>query len=759
MDDPDSGRAASGTDLRTLLASTPPFDGLPGDVLAQIARRMTRLELASGQTLYQKGDLGDAMYLVLSGRLGAAPAEDAAAPAPAEYGPATLVGEMQLVIGGRRDATVRAAEHAQLARLEKPALEALAKDAPQLIIALGDLIRRRLREEQVARVLKDVFGELDAATLRRIERELEWVELRPGEALFAQGDPSDCMYLVVSGRLIGVREGARERRIVAEIGRGESVGEMGFLTGEPRSAAIYARRASHLVRFRKPVFDRLSHEYPKAMLYIAQLLIRRLRRASGFIRESFERSNIVVLPASAGVRATEFTERLVEALRVHGKTLYVSAPRLDAFVGVPGFAQTPAESPLDLALEAGLDDRESGYRYAVYECDQGDTAWTRRSIERADRILLLADAAADPALSPVERSLLGAQPELTAARRTLVLLHPETTALPSGTRHWLAPRALDSHHHLRRDRNADFARLARFLTGNAIGAVLGGGGARGFAHVGVIRALREAGIPIDLIGGTSMGALIAVQPALGWDDATMLDVNRRSFVEKKPVTLRDYTVPVYSLLDGRRLDENLVAPLGDVRIEDLWTGYFCVSSNLTRAEPMVHREGPVWKAIRASLAIPGVFAPVLAGTELLVDGGVLNNLPGDVVRQLGGGWVIAVDVSLERDLEVRDAILPPPWKVLLNWLNPFAKRIELPNLLSLLVRTTLLASVQKTEEMKKNVDLYIQPPVNRFRLMQFRAFEEIAETGYRHARAVLGEWIAQRPEFAQMLRTGGSPSP
>jgi len=342
--------------------------------------------------------------------------------------------------------------------------------------------------------------------------------------------------------------------------------------------------------------------------------------------------------------------------------------------------------------------------------------------------------------------------ETRGSRRILVLLHPETTTLPSGTRFWLEPRKLDAHHHLRRDRDADLARLARFLTGNAVGAVLGGGGARGFAHIGVIRAFREAGIPIDLIGGTSMGALIAVQPALGWDDATMLEVNRRSFVEKKPVTLRDYTVPVYSLVDGRRLDRNLIAPLGDARIEDLWTGYFCVSSNLTRAEAVVHRDGPVWKAIRASLAVPGVFAPVLEGTDLLVDGGVLNNLPGDVMRRLGGGWVIAVDVSLDRDLEVRDGTLPSPWKVLLNWLNPFGKPSELPNILHLMVRTTLLASVQKTESMKKLVDLYIQPPVSRFKLMQFSALEDIAETGYRHAKTVLGDWIAQRPELAEMLR-------
>jgi NTE family protein/lysophospholipid hydrolase len=738
MDQPNPFRSQPDAELLARLRATPAFGRLPDAMLANVCRRMTRMRLPAGHVLFARGDRGEAMYLVLSGLLLSTPEGEGG---PAEIAAGEMLGETPILIGGRHTATVQAAADAELASLTKPAVEQLAKEAPELVLALGELIRTRLRQEQLARVLEGIFGDLDKEAARKIGEELEWVSLRPGEA-------SDCMYIVVSGRLIGVRDSDKGRRVVIEIGRGESIGEMGFFTGEPRSLGIYARRTSYLLRFHKPVFDRLSHEHPRAMLYITQLLIRRLQRASGYVRESFERSNVVVLPITAGARATEFTGRLVEALGAHVETLYVSSARLDAFLGVPGFAQTTADSPLDLALDAGLDDRESGFRYAVYECDPSDSAWTRRCVERADRILLLADADASPELSALERQLLASVPELTDARRTLVLLHDDAKALPSGTRFWLAPRQLAAHHHLRRERDADYARLARFLTGNAIGAVLGGGGARGFAHLGVIRAFREAGVPIDLIGGTSMGALIAVQPALGWDDETMLAMNRRSFVESKPVSLRDYTAPVYSLVDGRRLEQNLIAPFGDTRIEDLWTGYFCVSSNLTRATPTVHREGPVWKAIRASIAVPGVFQPVVEGNDLLVDGGVLNNLPGDVMRELGGGWVIAVDVSLDRDLEMRQAALPSPWKVLLNWVNPFAKRLDLPTIGNLMVRTTLLASVQKTETMKKLVDLYIQPPVGRFGLMQFSAFEDIADAGYAYARSMLKDWIAQRPQLA-----------
>jgi len=758
MDAPVSTRLLADPELLGVISAAAPFDTLAPDLLASLCVSMTRVSLAAGNTLYESGGLADALYIVLRGRLFT---EMGAQPMPSQAAPIAtgqLLGEMQILTGGRHANTVRAETDCELARLAKADLERLAQNSPELVLALGQSIRRRLGQEQLAGVLRDVFGELDEVSLRRIESELEWVELRAGEALFQQDEASDCMYIVVSGRLIGVRESGKGRRVVAEIGRGESIGEMGFFTGEPRSLAIYARRTSHLVRFMKPVFDRISHDHPRAMLYITELLIKRLRRAAGYVRETFERSNIVVLPLNAGARTTEFTERVVESLKVHGKALYVSAARLDAFIGVPGFAQTSAESPLDLALDAGLDERESGFRYAIYECDAGDTAWTRRCLERADRILLVGDAGAEPGVSSVEQKLLGAQTDLAAARRTLVLLHPQTTMMPTGTRYWLTPRTLEGHHHVRWDRDADFARLARFLTGNAIGTVLGGGGARGFAHLGVIRALREAGIPLDLIGGTSMGALIAAQPALGWDDATMLEMNRKSFVDTKPVTLRDYTLPIYALVNCARLDRNLIAPYGEIRIEDLWISYFCVSSNLTRAEAKVHREGPVWKAIRASIALPGVFEPVVEGTELLVDGGVLNNLPGDVMRSLGGGWVIAVDVSLDRDLEMREASLPSPWKVLRNWLNPFGKPINLPNIVDLMMRTTLLASVQKTESVKKLVDLYIQPPVGGFGLMQFGSFDAIAAAGYQHAQTALREWKLERPELERMLRPALQPA-
>ena len=734
--------------LKEALRASAPFAALSEPALETLCRRMAVQPLPAGATVIEQGGGGDAMYVVLRGVLRSA---------AGDIGPGEPVGDRELLVGGRRTGRVHAATEVVLARLGKADLDMLSREAPEVVHALGERVRVRLRKEQLARVLTHVFGVLDEASLQRFESELEWVELRGGETLFRQGEAADSMYVVVSGRLVGLREGNQAPQVVVELARMDTIGEMGFFTDAPRIATIQARRASHLVRFTRPVFEQLNRDHPQAMLYITRMLIGRLQRRAGYVRESYERANLVVLPVSPGVDSAGFCERLVKALQSHGKTLYVNSGRLDAFVGVPGIAQTPPASPLAPALDERLDEREAGFRYAVYECDAADTPWTRRCIDRADRILLVTDPAADPQRGALERGLLGESPGPIEARRQLVLLHPPATALPSGTQAWLACRSLEGHHHLRWDRDVDFERLGRFLTGNAVGVVLGGGGARGLAHIGVIRALREAGVPIDLVGGTSMGALIGAQPALGWDDATMLEHNRAAFVSTRLLPMSDYRVPVYSLLRGRSIEQGLIGRFGDVRIEDLWISYFCVSSNLTRARTKVHRDGPIWKALRASIALPGVFEPVVEGKHLLVDGALLNNLPGDVMRRLGGGWVIAVDVSPERDLEVRSGRPPSAWRVLLGWLLPFARAPWHPTIFDVIMRATVLASIQQAEQVRKTVDLYLQPPVKAFRMNQFRRLEAIAQAGYAHAREAVEEWLRQKPELARLLGRASKP--
>ena len=158
-------------------------------------------------------------------------------------------------------------------------------------------------------------------------------------------------------------------------------------------------------------------------------------------------------------------------------------------------------------------------------------------------------------------------------RAELVLLHDGELMRGVAAR-WLDKQPAMAHHHVARA--SDIARVARLLTGRGVGIVLSGGGARGFAHIGIVKALREAGIRIDLVGGTSMGAILGAGVAQRWSIEELTERFRRAFVEAKP--LRDYTLPLVSLVSGRRVTRMLRHAFGDLTIEDLPLDFFCVSS-------------------------------------------------------------------------------------------------------------------------------------------------------------------------------------
>jgi predicted acylesterase/phospholipase RssA len=295
------------------------------------------------------------------------------------------------------------------------------------------------------------------------------------------------------------------------------------------------------------------------------------------------------------------------------------------------------------------------------------------------------------------------------------------------------------------DRAEDFARLARCLTGAGIGLVLGGGGARGFAHLGVLRALAEADVPIDWVGGTSVGAIIAALVAQRLSPGEALAQCKEHFS-----SLKDPTLPVVALLAGRRIRAKLERVFGTTAIEDLLLPYLCLSTNLSRAAQAVHERGPLVRAIRASIALPGVLPPVSLGEDLHVDGGLVNNLPIDVMAAKPEiGTVLAVDVSAEvemrapsdRDFEVSG------WRMLWERIHPGAARSEMPSIMSLLTRSALVASVYWTRERRaaEAASLYLRIPMADLRLLAFDRIDEIVARGYEATRDAIRAWSSARP--------------
>jgi NTE family protein/lysophospholipid hydrolase len=256
----------------------------------------------------------------------------------------------------------------------------------------------------------------------------------------------------------------------------------------------------------------------------------------------------------------------------------------------------------------------------------------------------------------------------------------------------------------------------------------------------VIRALEEARIPIDMICGVSMGAIIAGQYAMGWDWPTMIRSNKRLLADKRLNT--DLALPLFSLSSGRRFRSALQTFFGEIEIEDLWLSYFCTSCNLSSGQLVVHRRGRLWWSVSASNAIPGLLPPVLLGGQLLIDGGVLNNQPGDLLKEVCGGPVIVSMVSPRKDLTMDESFteMPSAWRVLRSRLNPFEKTIRVPGIPATMMRTMCVASERKSREVEQEADFFLHPPVDRFRADDRSKIEEIAEVGYEYTRQEIRTW-------------------
>ena len=587
-----------------------------------------------------------------------------------------------------------------------------------------------LRHDQFVAAASQLFGSLSEQALATIEPLAQWIQLVRGEALFQQGDASDGLCVVVSGRLQVIRTNSDGTNVViGEAKPGESIGEMGFFTREPRTADVIAVRDSLVVKFSTEAFERIITLHPEIVRDLMRLQIGRLQGPMN--RKHAAATSIAIVPLRVKTPFAEIVARIGKAV---GTELRLDSATIDRELG-EGTAQLPELDPRSAHLVAWLNQHESRHRVIVYEADPTPTEWTERCLRQADHVVLVADASEDPAPAPIERLLTSS---VVGPRRTLVLLHPNGDYLPTGTKRWLDARRVDDHHHVRCDRPDDFARLGRFLTGRAVGLVLGGGGARGFAHIGVLRALHEAGVPVDMIGGTSMGASLAAQHAMGWTPERIEEVNRQVWVEIEPH--KELTLPILSIVGNRGSTRVGQMMYGDVQIEDLWTTFFCVSSNLSTAAARVHRDGSLLWAVTASASLPGFAVPVLQNGQLLVDGALLNNVPGDVLRDLGCGRVIVSEVSVEQDSAFACTRVPTVWEIVKNKFTRKKTLTPFPSMLEILLRAALLASARREREILKDADLVFHPPINQFSLMSFESLHDIVKVGYEYAQGELAGW-------------------
>lgn len=551
--------------------------------------------------------------------------------------------------------------------------------------------------------------------------------LPAGNVLFDSGSSPEGVYLLASGRL-GVRLNGHAR-FTAEIARGELVGEAGWLLDEPRSATVIALRDSEILLLPHAALEAAASMGGEFPLAIAKLGARRLRRSNGAVLRSPHARVFAVVPNSEEIDAIEFAARWVEELERAGRTELVWDVRAGMHT-----------SDWFSRLEESND-------YVVYVADSADTGWTRQCCRQADVILALARADADTGGWPKSVADAAARGGATIE---MALLHP-SRFVPGAASRWLPTLPLANHHHI--VEASDLARLTRLVTGRGVGLVLSGGGARGFAHLGVIRALREARVPLDFVGGASIGAIIAAGVAMGWSDDEMLLRYRRSFVDTNPVN--DYTFPLVALTRGRKVSRLLQREYEDVSIEDLRLPYFCISANLTTGCALEHRRGRLSRALRASVAIPGVMPPVFEGEDVLVDGAAINNLPVDIMHRHAPGYVIGCDAGADRSFcaELAPGEGPPLWRFFARG-HGGRRRI---NIFQVLMHAGMIKSSSLEKAQRAFADTILRPPLASIDLLNWRAFDRAIEAGYRYARQALEE-LPSVPRLAAAPIAEGRPA-
>lgn len=702
-----------------------------------------------------------------------------------------LTGYLSSLLGSASFVDIKAKTDVYVGYMPAKALERIMENRPSSLLTLS---------KRLLTLLSPLILHIDSA--------LDWQQVNAGHVIYREGDPSDSFYIVINGRLRAISDKDGAVDVLGEYGQGDSVGELDVITSSPRQKTLHAIRDTELVRMPMTLFNAVAVRHPQIAIQISRIIARRVRQQvekkqdaalstrtqipglPDLGRNNANLKTVAILPVTKDVPVVDFANRLQTAFEdtIGGPTAFLNQSSVMSILGRHAFNRIGK-----LKLAGWLAEQEQKYRLVLYVVDTVvSSPWAQTSIRQADSVLLVGFGD-DPAVGEYERLLLSIK---TTARKELVLLHPERSVPPGSTREWLKSRPwIHAHHHVempgitrshatpmssdptavqalkslkekletslqryrikgnstvihdRPHHFSDFARLARRLCGKSIGLVLGGGGARGCAHFGVIQALEERGIPIDMIGGTSIGSLIGGLYAK--EGEAVSSYGRAKKFSSRMASLwrfaSDLTYPVVSYTTGHEFNRGIFKAISDTHIEDMWLPFFCNTTNITWSRMEVHTTGYAWRYIRGSMTLAGLIPPLIDEGDMLVDGGYVDNLPVSVMLAMGANSVFAVDVGSIDDTSPRsygDTL--SGWWVLLNKWNPWSEARNIPSIPDIQGRLTYVSSVKTLEEAKRIPGCYyMRMPVEGFGTLEFGAFNEISRIGYAAASKMLDEWAAE----------------
>lgn len=583
------------------------------------------------------------------------------------------------------------------------------------------------------KILRRLFGELEEEILTQILENGKSLELETGTFLFHQGDRDNSLYIVISGRFRALaKQDGGALHALGDIGEGEPIGEFALFMGEPRSASVVAIRKSIVLEIKEAQYLDIVSRHPAFSSKLTRFVVNRLRRNA--LQQHLETSakNIAVINLQSENDISEYTE----AIKKEFESLDVSIQILDH------------DSHAKLETQEMYDTLEQHHGLNFLVCSDLDLVWSRQCIIYADLVVLATDFYEESKIQTIEKHLDLYSQSILNKKIYLLLLHPEKAKFPENTRRWFIDRKIDLHIHYRKNHGPDIRRFARILANKAIGLVLGGGGAKGFAHLGVIKALYEEGIEVDFLGGTSAGALYGMTAAYCDFDKDKIDFYSKDSAKSK-LTTNDFTIPLISFMSGKKMSNYLIKMMGDTHLEDFWVGSYCVSTNYSNASSRVHDRGLAWKQIEASIAIPGIYPPVVIDNQLHVDGGVVDNLPIETMYNYPVRHIIAISLTQLKSQPVDFDETPSAAAMLWDKITG-KKKFRLPGITSILVNSLTLNSRQKQEMTKSGVAIYLEMDLKGIGMMDDSRWKEIVQKGHDQMKATL-ESLPIEERFWQFL--------
>jgi len=746
---------------QALINNSPYTEFLDKNELIELIDSSHEMMVEAGEIIHDVGKTVDHACIVLEGKVATVFTREWNEDCVLEQmGVGETLCESELLNDDDCQSEIRTLEASRLLCVPRQHYMRLVSRHPRLFQYLTKQAHTRTSYSLVTKLLNNLFGtsklnlsdpllKLEAEIewlnfeqefLQQCKNEAKWLMLRRGEYLFHQGDKQDGVYILATGILgVSIKQKNGKEGEIARLHHGEIVGELALINNDTRSASIVALRDCELFRISSEAFKSIGEKYPRVVQNVYRTISERFQQRTSSNIYRPKKSNIALINLVKNGSLGSFSDEIFTAVSKIDSAEYLTSESVDGQMGRTGIANCDRSNPGTTGLMQWLNSRESRSEFVVYRADDEWSEWTMRCISQSDRVIVLADVDSDLEFSSFKQHLTD-----SGQNWSLVLRHPENTDRPRNTAKWTSASGANEIYHVRKNNTEDIERLARIVTGRATSLVFGGGGARGFAHLGVLRAFEELGIKIDMIGGTSIGAPIAAWVAQGRSAKECLERALKAFS-----SLIDFTLPFTSMISGKRISRTINEEASDWDIEDLWLPYFCVSTNLTTAKQVIHRTGCAASAVRSSVSIPGVLPPVPDNGDLLVDGGVLNNLPVDIMREMNpSGTVIAFDVAPPRGPVAKEdyGMSMSGWQQLVRKIVPWLKPIRAPRIGVVIMQSMVIGSNLAREQAlnQKMVDYYQNIHVKGVGMLDFKAIKRSEKIGYESVIQPLRSWLEEQ---------------